>query len=207
MKLYYHPKTRSMRPHIMLEELGVECERVFVDFDAGEHKSEKYLAVHPLGQLPALDDGGVILIESVAICMYLADKFPEKKLAPALDSIERGLYYQWCVYTVGSFEPILIENFHVREGRLDADNSEDKMTAMLSIIEAGLGGRDYLLPSGFSTADILIGSTLTWISMMGTPLSDTLRAYVRNLGERPSFRRVFAAAENSAPGARNGARS
>ena len=65
MKLYYHPKTRSMRPHIMLEELGVECERVFVDFDAGEHKSEKYLAVHPLGQLPALDDGGVVAAPAV----------------------------------------------------------------------------------------------------------------------------------------------
>ena len=105
LKLYFAPRTRATRPRWLLEELGVPYELVELDMSKQEHKQLPYLRIHPLGRVPALADGDQVIFESAAICMYLADKFPEKKLAPAVGTPERGQYYQWMVYAGATLEP------------------------------------------------------------------------------------------------------
>src|SRR4051794_3745039 len=106
LKLYYVPRTRAVRARWMLEELGVPHELHRVDLANGEHRSPEYLArVHPLGHVPVLVDGETAIFESAAIIAYLADRFPEKQLAPAPGSPERGPYYQWMFYAVTELEP------------------------------------------------------------------------------------------------------
>src|SRR5580700_2709800 len=115
MKLYFAPRTRASRPRWLLEELGVPYELVRLDMAKKEHKEPSYLALHPHGAVPALTDGEVTIFESAAICLYLADKFPEKKLAPPVGSPARGLYYQWIIYGMATMEaPILEAYLHTR---------------------------------------------------------------------------------------------
>jgi len=89
MRLYFFQQSRATRVRWMLEELGIPYELAPVDMMKGEHKQPAYLKVHPLGALPAIEDDGGSLFESAAIIMQLADKYPEKNLAPAVGSYER----------------------------------------------------------------------------------------------------------------------
>ena len=94
MKLYYVPKTRASRPRWVLEELGVPYELVRLDPARAETRSAEHLERHPLGHVPVLEDRGQQIFESGAICLHLADLFPEKRLLPPPGSVERGLAYQ-----------------------------------------------------------------------------------------------------------------
>jgi glutathione S-transferase len=95
MQLYWWPKTRSLRALWMLEEVGCPYERVPVNITQGGQKDPAFLAVNPMGKLPALADGEAKLAESAAICAYLADKFPEAGLAPPVGDARRGRYLHW----------------------------------------------------------------------------------------------------------------
>jgi glutathione S-transferase len=165
-----------------------------------EHKAPEYLKIHPHGVVPALVDGEVSLIESSAICMYLADKYPEKRLAPPLNSPARGRYYQWMVYTIATLEPPLVQIFlntvmYPEEKRSPAAVEEAKaaFAEVAGVLSAALAGRPYLLGAEFSAADVMIGSTLGWAQMMGQ-LGDQpgLQDYVKRLSERPASQRAAA---------------
>src|SRR4029450_1324052 len=91
------------------EEIGEPFELARLDMSKKEHKAPEYMKIHPHGAVPALVDGDLVLIESAAIVAYLADKFPAAKLAPAVGTPERGRYYQWLFYTIGTLEPPLIQ--------------------------------------------------------------------------------------------------
>ncbi|MGR9073833.1 MAG: glutathione S-transferase family protein, partial [Gammaproteobacteria bacterium] len=101
MKLYHCPHTRSVRPLWLLEELGADYEIETVDIFKGEGQKISYKAINPNGSVPTLDDG-TIIYEAGAICLYLADKYPEAGLAPAINSTERAKYYQWMFYVPGT---------------------------------------------------------------------------------------------------------
>ena len=107
MKPYHSQYTRSGRARWMLEEVGAPCELERITFAKGEHRTPEYLAVHPHGSVPALVDGDLKLIESSAIVMHLADKFPAKNLAPALGTDDRARYYRWMVYVPATVDPVL----------------------------------------------------------------------------------------------------
>ena len=111
LKLYHSAQSRSTRPRWLLEEIGAPYELVRVDLGKQEHKTPQYLQIHPHGVVPALVDGDLALIESGAICAYLADKFPAARLAPAVGTPERGRYYQWMFYTMATLEPPLLQVF------------------------------------------------------------------------------------------------
>src|SRR6266581_3251982 len=104
MKLYYVPMTRSNRPRWLLEELGAPYEIVRLDIGAKENRRAEYLALNPLGHVPTLVDGDLVLFETLAICLYLADKFYERGLAPSFESPERAAYLQWTVFATVSAE-------------------------------------------------------------------------------------------------------
>ena len=105
MKLYYVPNTRAHRCRWLLEELEVPYELHRLDLAAGEHKQPPYLELQPHGAVPVLVDGETVVFESAAICLYLADRFPERGLAPRAGDPARGAYYQWLVYSISELEP------------------------------------------------------------------------------------------------------
>lgn len=200
IKLYHAPRTRSIRPRWLLEEMGVPYELVRLDLGQKEHKRPEYLAIHPHGTVPALVDGNLALMESSAICLYLADKYPEKGLAPAAGTQERGLYYQWMVYAVATLEPPLIQIFQHTVVLPEAERSpkalaegQEKFRDVARVLSEALQGKQFLLGSQFTAADVMIGSTLVWASLLGL-LADqpTLQAYVQRLQERPACQKAQA---------------
>jgi glutathione S-transferase len=196
--LYHSPRSRSVRPRWLLEEIGAEYDLVTVDLSG--QRSEAHRRVHPHGQVPALVDGDLALIESAAICLHLADKFPAAKLAPAVGTPERARYYQWMVYSIGTLEPPVLQVFmntvqlpEAERSAAQASAGRTKFAEVGKVISDGLAGRPYLLGEQFSAADVMIGSTLAWASFMG--LLDglpALAAYVERLVQRPAHQRAQA---------------
>ena len=199
MKLYYVPRTRSGRPRWVLEELGVPYELERLDPKAGDTKKAEYLAVHPLGHVPAFEDEGMHMIESAAICTYLADKYPEKKLAPPAGSKERGPYYQWLFFGMATLEPpIAAYANHTRmwpeEKRVKhiAEDSEKRVHEVAKVISDALGTKEYLL-GYFTAADVVIGGSIIWAHLLKIlPPDPRLAAYVERLLARPAWKKATA---------------
>ena len=198
MKLYYSPQTRAGRPRWLLEEIGAPYEIASLDLKKGEHKQPEYMKIHPHGAVPALIDGDLALFESAAICMYLADKYPEKKLAPALGTPARGLYYQWMVYSMATLEPPVLQTFlntimlpEAERSPAVVEKAKTQFADVARVLSNALAGRSFLLGEQFSAADVMIGSSLGWAGMMGLLAdSPTLQAYVKQLTDRPAFQRA-----------------
>ncbi|WP_163998751.1 glutathione S-transferase family protein [Pyxidicoccus caerfyrddinensis] len=201
MKLYFAPRTRAVRPRWLMEELGVPYELVRLDLTRQENNTPEYLALHPLGEVPALVDGEVTLLESLAICLHLADRFPEKQLAPPMGSAERGSYYQWMAFAEVSLDPVVMAFYwHAQlpeEKKASAHANEElakhkvRLQALLDLIDMGLGGRECLVGGAFTAADVVMASILH--------LANTLKLldghprvveYVKRHSQRPAVRRA-----------------
>jgi glutathione S-transferase len=195
--LYYAPFTRSMRVAFLLEELGVPYTRVVLDRSKGENKTPEYLRVHPHGLLPALRDGDTVVYETAAICLYLADRFPERGMAPPVSSPERGLYYQWIVYAVATLEPALADVYLQRdlpaERRNEAvlQSGRERFAASAEVLTRALAPGPYLLGERFSAADVVIGMMLVWAEGLDLLTEHhALRAYTARIRARPAFSRI-----------------
>jgi glutathione S-transferase len=194
MKLYFAPRTRSTRARWMLEELGVPYEIVTVDLEAKENREPGYLRVHPLGQVPALVDGDVTVFESIAICMYLADRYPERGLAPPVSSPLRAPYYQWLLFCPSTIEPAI--GRWAQHGGDVADAEREKARARFAeaaeLLTRSLATAEHMLGDSFSTVDVIVGSNLNWARRVGLlDGRDVLSRYVDRLVARPAARRVF----------------
>lgn len=191
MKLYYTPNTRASRPRWLLEELGIDYEIIHVDLRAGEHKTAPYKKIHPLGKVPALIDGEVVLFESAAICQYLADKYQSRGLAPRLDEPARGQYLQWITFATITLERPVAETWmQTRNDQQPGPSIEiayKKFSQYADILTSHLEGRQYILGDDFSAADILIGSVLAWSGRLGM-LDDypLLLTYSARVNSRPA---------------------
>jgi len=197
--LYHTPQSRSTRPRWLLEELGVPYEVKKIDLAAGEQKRPEYLRLNPNGAVPTLVDGDVVLFESAAICQYLADRYPDKRLAPALGTPARGLYYQWIHYAMSGLEPGLVTIFLHTVRRPEADRipalvaeARPQLAAALGVVDRALAGRAFILGDDFTAADVMLGSTLGWARMMGFGGDDhkNVWRYVGELVARPAFQRA-----------------
>jgi glutathione S-transferase len=200
MKLYYYPQTRATRPRWLLEELGAPYELARVDLSTGEQKGPEYRKIHPHGVVPALVDGNVTIFESSAICAYLADKFPEKELAPRAGSPERGLYYQWMVYAIATAEPPVLKVFlntvrlpEEQRSSATADEGRAQFSEVSSVLSLALDGKPFLLGDRFTAADVMIGSIVGWArSLRLLEDAPVLKDYSRRLVERPAYKRATA---------------
>jgi glutathione S-transferase len=198
MKLYYAPNTRAVRPHWMLEELEIPYVLERLDFSKGQHKSLDYMKIHPHGAVPALVDGSVAMFESAAIVMYLADKYPEKGLAPAPGSPDRGAYYQWILYVMTSLEPPLLQVFlHTlvlpedKRSPVLVGEARSRAGLCLKVLEEAVKGREYIVGKDFTGADLMVASMLAWGSVLGILAAyPQLTAYVTRLTSRPAFKRM-----------------
>jgi len=200
MKLYYVPRTRAGRARWMLEELGVPYQLVRLDPSKKENRQPDYLAVHPLGHVPALTDGDTHLIESAAIVMYLADKFADKKLAPAPGTAERGQYYQWISFAMTTVEPPLVDiMMHTRFLPEDQRNpkalekARERLKEVCTMIEKRLEGRQFVAGNQFTAADLVLGGVLGWGAMMGAITGyPNIERYVKSIQDRPAYKKANA---------------
>ncbi|MCE9669897.1 glutathione S-transferase family protein [Myxococcus stipitatus] len=201
MKLYFAPRTRAVRGRWLLEELEVPYELVRLDLSHEENTTPAYLAVHPLGEVPALVDGDVTLLESLAICLHLADRIPEKQLAPQVGAADRGRYYRWMVFAELTLDPAVMAFYgQARSPETTGGLAESpealavqrsRIAAVLDVIDSGLGERMCLVGDTFSAADIVTASILHLANRLGLLVGHPrLVEYVRHHTQRPALRRA-----------------
>ncbi|HHJ35801.1 MAG TPA: glutathione S-transferase family protein [Gammaproteobacteria bacterium] len=191
--LYYHPGTRSQRVRWLLEELGLDYELRYVDLFKGEANTDEYLALQPLGQLPAMKIDDDVMFESGAIVQWLADSYLEKGFAPALDSPLRRQFDQWMYFAVTNLEEpaweimlhsrILPEDVAVKA---IVPFATQTLLKALTVLDKALQGKEYMLGSGFSAVDIMIAYILMWYPEHVEPFSN-LKTYAEKLRQRPAY--------------------
>ena len=192
--LYYSPQTRATGTRVLLEELGAPYDLHVLNMKAGEQRQPAYLAVNPLGKVPAIRHGEALVTEQVAIYIYLADLFPEAGLTPALDDPGRGPYLRWIAYYGSSFEPALIDKFMNREPTPVSHSPYSDYETMLGALEAQLSKGPYLFGDRITAADILWGVAFSWTMMFGlVPKKDVFVRYAERITSRPAFQRINAA--------------
>lgn len=197
MKLYGFPGTRSNRIQWLLEEVGAPYELVQVNLLEGANKRPEHMARHPHGYVPVLEDGGLTLIESAAMCMHLADV--KKVLAPPVGTPARARYYQFIVYAVSVLDENVIPLYFHTHLLPDARRDEGIVARCrpiweqaASYLEAQLGEGPYLLGEDFSVADIAVGYDLALAAQIGLlEVQPGLREYAARLSSRTAFRKVF----------------
>jgi len=198
MRLYYVPRTRATRPRWMLEELGVPYELVRLDPSKAETRTAEHRARQPLGHVPVLEDGDVRIFESAAICLWLAERFPEKGLLPPPGTPGRALAYQWLFYAMTELEPpcgaLSAQNRKPeaeRDAAAIAEAKERFRTAAAALGPAVAKG--HLLGEAFSVADVVVGAILSWGKGLGA-LQDlpAVEAYLARLKDRPAWKRAIA---------------
>lgn len=161
---HFHMQDRSDRVRWLLEEMQIPFENKFLDINKGELKTPEYLKINPMGRVPTIIDGETVLFESGAICLYLADKYSYGKLAPKIEDKNRAEYLKWMVWSVGSLECVVARMFtHVSTEEEKAITHQFVKTQceILSkpLIEV-LSKQEYILSSGFSAADIMLGAIM-----------------------------------------------
>lgn len=193
LKFYHSPNTRSSGALILLEELGAPYELHVVNMKAGEQRAPAYLAVNPMGKVPAVMHGDALITEQVAIFLYLADLFPAAKLAPALDDRLRGPYLRWLVYYAAAFEPAVVDRAMKREQAPLAMSPYGDYDTMLRTLTDQLAKGPFILGERFFAADILWGTALGWTTMFKlVPETPVIMEYVGRMNARPSVAKVKA---------------
>ncbi|UQA55317.1 glutathione S-transferase family protein [Polyangium aurulentum] len=205
--LYHSPQSRSTGIAILLEELGAPHDLHILDMKKGEQREPAYLAINPLGKVPAVKHGDAIITEQVAIVIYLADLFPEAGITPAIGDPLRGPYLRWLVYYAASFEPAVVDRAMKREVAPQGVSPYGDFDTMLKVITDQLAKGPYLLGERFTAADVLWGTALGWTtSFKLVPEHPVIMDYVKRLAARPAPIRVherdtaLAAARDAAAG-------
>jgi glutathione S-transferase len=200
--LYHHPWSRASGTVWMLEETGVDYELRWVDIMAGAQKTPEFLSLNPMGKLPVLVDGAVVVSESAAIGVYLGDRYASGRLAPALDDPARGSYLRWAFFSPSVIEPAAAArpsggNFNA--GAVGWGTYE----TMLDATEAAVGAGPWLLGDRFTMADVILGGTLRFmLTFKMIEPRPAFTDYVQRLDARPAYLRSVA--RNAAVAAEHG---
>ncbi|KYG01298.1 glutathione S-transferase, partial [Sorangium cellulosum] len=182
---YHSPHTRASGARILLDELGAPHELRVLNMKAGEQRKAPYLAVNPLGKVPAIVHDGALVTEQVAIFIYLADLFPEAGLAPALRDPQRGPYLRWLAYYGSCFEPAMTDRAMKREPAPQGMSPYGDFDTMFGTLVEALRQGPYLLGERFSAADILWGGALRWMTQFKLiPELPEIAAYVARICSR-----------------------
>ena len=192
LTLFHSPNTRSTGALTLLEELGVPYRLHTLNMKAGEQREPAYLAINPMGKVPAIRYGDALVTEQVAVFIFLADLFPQAKLAPALTDPLRGPYLRWMAFYGSCFEPALVDRSQQREtprAMCPYGDYDTTIGTLLGQLENG----PYLLGDIFTAADVLWGTALTWTTMFklveATPV---VQAYIDRVNARPAVARARA---------------
>jgi glutathione S-transferase len=211
-RLYYHPGNANIAPHVVLEEIGAPFALELVDRKSDAHKSPAYLALNPNGAIPVLVDGDLVLYESAAICLYLADKHPAAALVPALATPERAHCYKWLFWCTNTLQAMLMHYFYpermVDEGddataKQVSRQAEARVAPMLDQLDAQVAshGGPWMLASGYSVVDPFTLMLCRWTRHHARPARSLthLGPYLRRMLERPAVQRMFASEKLAPP--------
>lgn len=192
MKLYWCPQTRSFSALWMLEEIGAPYERELIDIRAGAQDAPGYRAINPMGKVPALADGEATVAEQGAICAFLADRFPEAGLAPAIGDPARGRYLQWLFFAGNCIEPAYMQKFQgweTQKSRAGWGGYE----LVVDVLDEALKTGPWILGERFTAADVMIGCGV-WFGLAFSLLDarPSFAAYRDRCVARPAFARAQA---------------
>jgi glutathione S-transferase len=194
MKLYWSPNTRSFRALWMLEEAGLPYERVKLDMAAGEHKRPEFLAVNPMGKVPALENGAAKVAESAALCAYVADLAPGTGLAPPIGDPDRGRWLHWLFFSAACIEPAYMQK--AMGWTIDRPSMAgwgDYETVM-GVLDQALAAGPWLLGDRFTAADVMVGTDLHFgiRQFKFVETRPSFDAYLDRCEARPAFQRATA---------------
>jgi glutathione S-transferase len=189
--LFHSPQTRSSGAMALLEELKAPYKLHVLNMKAGEQRQSAYLAVNPMGKVPAILHGDTLVTEQVAIGIYLADLFPEAGITPALDDPLRGPYLRWYVFYAACFEPALVDKAMKREPGPVGMVPYGDFATTLSTLTAQLSKGPWLLGDRFTAVDVLWGTALTWMTGFGlVEAVAPIKTYIDRWNARPSVKKV-----------------
>jgi len=205
IQLYYYPGSASLTPHMLLEELGVPFELLLVDRAGAAHKSPEYLKLNPNGLIPVLVDGDLVLYETAAICLHLADTHPQARLAPPTRTDERAHFYKWLVWCTNTLQAMLMHYFYGERLVNDGDSAaaaqvkshaEASVGCMLDQLDAQLASHRaaWLLGPEFSAVDPYALMLCRWTRSFPRSARTLphLGPYLQRVLARPAVQRAFA---------------
>jgi glutathione S-transferase len=201
-KLYWSPGSAAMAPHAILNEIGKPFELIKIDDEKNEQKGAAYTRLNPHGRVPTLIyDGGKVMYESAAICLFLTERHPEAKLAPAPGHADRGLFLQWMAYLTNTLQECLMHYWHPdyfidgaeqqSQAAKKAETRSDEMFAFLNgqLKQSGA----YLCGGSFYACDIYLAMIARWTRRMAKPAvtHPEIARLVRDCLARPSYKKML----------------
>ena len=194
LTLYHAAPSRSSIVHWMLEELGEHYDLRILSLKRGDSRTPDYLAVNPMGKVPTLRHGDVAITEAAAICTYLADEFPQRRLNIPVGDPRRGIYLKWLFFGPSCLEPAMIDRaFPRKEEAPRPALGYGDYDRMLDVVARAVEPGPYLLGDHFTAADVVIGSGLRWgMGFKLLPERPEFVAYTGRLAERPALQRAEA---------------
>jgi glutathione S-transferase len=194
LTLYHAAPSRSSIVRWMLEEIGEPYDIHLLRLNNGEQQKPDYLAINPMGKVPAIEHEGVVITEAAAICTYLADAFPKAGLSIPIGDPRRGIYFKWLFFGPSCIEPAIMDRAFPRkeEARRAALGYGDFDTVMDVVAKAVAKG-PYLMGDKFTAADVVIGSGLRWGMLFKLmPERAEFKSYAERLAKRPALQRAEA---------------
>ena len=194
LTLYHAAPSRSSVTLWMLEELGHPYDLKLINLQAGENLKPDYLAINPMGKVPALKHGDTIITELAAICAYLADEFPDAKLNVPVGTPRRGVYLKWLFFGPGCLEPAVIDRAAprkegARRAMLGYGDFDTTMNVMAKAVEKG----PWLMGEQFTAADVVIGANIRWgMTFKMIPERKEFTDYAARIAARPAAQRAEA---------------
>ena len=191
--LFYSPQTRATGARVLLEELQVPYDLHVLNMKTNEQRQPAYLAINPLGKVPAARVGETLVTEQGAIYLYLADLFPDAGLAPALTDPDRGAYLRWLFIYGSCFEPAVVDRYMKREPGSMNETPYASYDSLIDMLDETLTKGPYLLGERFTAADLLWGIALRWTTTFGlVEARPAFEAYMERIGSRDSIQKVSA---------------
>ena len=208
-ELYYYPGNASMAPHMLLEEVGAPFTLHTVDRRSHGQKAPDYLRLNPAGRISALVHGELVLFESAAICLHIADLHPESGMVPAVGSSERAHFYKWMMFLTNTLQPETMAYHYPQEHAVDEAGAaqvkaraEQRLGDWYAIIEEGLAdGRPYLLGGQCTAVDLFLAMVCRWGRGLTRPPREMphLGALLARVYARPAVQRAMATEGLEAP--------
>lgn len=190
LTFYTNPMSRGRITRWMLEEAGVQYETQYLEH-GGSMKGDEFLAINPMGKVPAIKHGETIVTECAAMCAYVADAFPEKQLAPPLSG--RGSYYRWLFYFAGPVEAAVTNRSMQFEAPADkrAMVGYGSYEQVMDTIESALSENEYIAGDKFTAADVYVGAHIGWGLQFGSiDKRPVFEEYYSKVGDRPAHKRA-----------------
>ena len=211
VQLHYYPGNANLAPHIVLEEIGAPHELVLVDRKVDAHKSPDFLSLNPNGQIPVLVDGDLVLYEAAAICLYLADKHPDARLAPPVGTAARAHLYKWLMWSTNTLQAMLMHYFYA-DRMVEGDPAAAAQVArraqarcgpMLDQLDAQLAshGKSWMLGDDYGVVDAYAFMLCRWTRSFARPARALphLGPYLARMTARPAVQRMVAAENLATP--------